>query len=234
MLAERRLLLAHLDHLDHPDNLVLLVCKDFPDNLVTRVKAAAPLLITKAMVVAASAVQQGLQDPLDHLDWTDLQDHQDQMEPQPSPTLLDNQDPQVHRVTLANPDILETPEPLDNLEPQAPALVSSLDHPDLLDLLDPVEPPASLDRAHLHLLWDHLDLPDHLEHLDSLVVTVNPVSLEHLVSQDTTRITALAQPEEAEVIMALLLSLAAATMLTTTLEDMPLPTTAAMLDTASE
>jgi len=220
-------LLAHLDHLDHPDNLVLLDSKDFPVNLVTGVKTETPLLTTEEMAVVASTVQQDLQDPLDHLDWTDLKAHQDQMEPQLSPTLSDNQDPQVHRVTLASPDILEAPEPLDNLEPQAPALVSFLDHPDPLDPLDPVEPLASLDRAHMHLLWDHLDLLDHLEHLDNPVVMANPVSPEHLASQDTTRTTAHAQAEEVaavEITLLLALLLAVAPMLTTV----------AMPDTASE
>lgn len=175
------------------------------------------------MAEVASTVQQDLQDLLDHLDWTDLQAHQDQMEPQLSPTLSDNQDPQVHRVMLASPDILEAPEPLDNLEPQAPVLVSSLDHPDLLDLLDPVEPLASLDRAHMHLLWDHLDLLDHLEHLDKPVVMANPVSLEHLASQDTTRTTAHAQAEE---VAAVEITLLPALLL--------LLLTVAMPDTASE
>ncbi|PAV62028.1 hypothetical protein WR25_00546 [Diploscapter pachys] len=54
--------------------------------------------------------------------------HQDHREPHPSPTLSDNQDPQVHKVMLASPD---------DPEPQAPVLVSSLDDPDPLDLGQP-------------------------------------------------------------------------------------------------
>lgn len=105
--------------------------------------------------------------------------------------------------------------------------MSSLEDLDLLELLDPLEPLASLDRAHMDLLWDHLDLPDHLEHLDKPVVMANLVSLEHLASQEATRTTAHAHLEEvAAVEITALLALLLAVV--------PMLTTVAMPDTASE